>query len=1273
MAVNLTGGAIAMLCNGEAQEAELKPVLQVTDIRLVNTQQQSANERYRILLSDGSFLQQGMLATQMNYLVKSGKLQKGSIVKLTQFVCNVIQGRMIIIIIDLDVLLEKCDPIGEPKQYAQGGATGGPAASATRPSVSIPPSVNQSGISTGNTQSYGGGSLSSGQLGGQNVAGGVPLHVPKAEPVPSYGSSYSGNPDSGQYSAPNGTRIYPKTDVGSAHPESAKSPMNYSEKNQSFRSNQVEGSRVTMNTYSRPMQPPFQQPPPMYTNRGPIAKNEAPTRIIPIAALNPYQGRWTIKARVTAKGDLRHYNNPRGDGKVFSFDLLDSDGGEIRVTCFNAVADQFYNQIEAGKVYLISRGSLRPAQKNFNHLNNDHEILLESSSTVQPCFEDDNSIPRQQFHFRPISDVEGLENNAIVDIIGVVSSINPSASIMRKNGIETYKRTLQLKDMSGRSCEITFWGNFCNAEGQRLQDMRDSGAYPILAVKAGRINDFSGKSVGTIASTQLFIDPDFPEARKLKEWFLKEGKNTPSISISRETSGAGRTDVRKTVSQIKDEKLGTSEKPDWITISVKVTFIKVDNFCYTACPIMIGDRQCNKKVVNNGDGKWRCDRCDQCVDECDYRYILQMQVQDHTGLTWVTAFQESGEDIMGISAKDLFYLKYEEQDDEKFSEIIRNVLFSRFLFKLKVKEETFSDEQRVKSTVVKAERVNFSSESMFLLALIDKLQGGDTSAFAQKAATNPDSAISYSAYGGMGVRSATPPAVNYLGSSGGAGRNIGLPANQMGHYGNQYSSERGTAGATGVYLHCNSCGGTGHTSQNCPSVSVQGQPMGGGFINRAPSAGVSGGGTSGECYKCHQVGHWARDCPGPAAVNSAYGSSGIAGRYGSVPKQHVVLLLCSRPLNPGFGAFVSGTAFIGRVERLIWSAKGNMEFFFKGLSEATLSNEQCSDLPDIQRCPFLRNINEPTNFSFSPRNFPLPRREAKGPIFEDGPNFDMAFRLFHGKDGVVPLSGGSYSHSKNMEPEPAAHFNPLAAKAATISLSAFGPGGPFSFNFFSEKWKNQEKKSKGSDSLNHEAVSNEWLETGNCPIAKSYRAVSHVLPIVVKALQPPPGMKVKCPPAIVAARAALSRTAFVKTLRPQALPEKMLVIGLLGMAANVPLGIWREHTRKFSPSWFVAVHAAVPFIAMLRKSVLMPKTAMAFTIAASVLGQVIGSRAERIRLKAIAQRPELLSQRESTQSVIGKLSSGQVGGITSGHSGAQKINWDPLLLKPAETSSVVCF
>ncbi|KAL4332030.1 hypothetical protein GQ457_07G018410 [Hibiscus cannabinus] len=343
-----------------------------------------------------------------------------------------------------------------------------------------------------------------------------------------------------------------------------------------------------------------------------------------------------------------------------------------------------------------------------------------------------------------------------------------------------------------------------------------------------------------------------------------------------------------------------------------------------------------------------------------------------------------------------------------------------------------------------------------------------------------------------------------------------------------------------------------------------------------------------------------------------------------------------------------------------------MDFLFRGLNEDSSSSQM-----DILRCPFLRNIDEPTNFSLSSAmSFAMPVRGAKGPIFEDGPNFDMAFRLFHGRDGVVPLSERSSLRIEKAETETSPpKFNPLAAKAATISLSSFGPGGPFSFDAFSNKWNKQKGKSKSSKkesssqggNSNHEALGSEWLQNGNCPIAKSFRAVSGVLPLVAKVLKPPPGMKYRCPPAIVAARAALAQTAFAKNLRPQSLPTKVLVIGMLGMAANVPLGIWREHTEKFSPSWFVAIHAAVPFIAILRKSVLMPKTAMAFTIAASVLGQVIGSRAERSRLKAVAGKQ--LGIEESSLSVRG-ANQFDIVAVRKGDCG-KDVEWDPVSLQVA--------
>lgn len=94
---------MARIINREVStERDLKPLLQVIELKEVQTtsknpqqqQEQKKSERYRLLLSDGSLTQQGMLATSKNELVKSSKLQIGSVIQLTQYICNVIQDRM---------------------------------------------------------------------------------------------------------------------------------------------------------------------------------------------------------------------------------------------------------------------------------------------------------------------------------------------------------------------------------------------------------------------------------------------------------------------------------------------------------------------------------------------------------------------------------------------------------------------------------------------------------------------------------------------------------------------------------------------------------------------------------------------------------------------------------------------------------------------------------------------------------------------------------------------------------------------------------------------------------------------------------------------------------------------------------------------------------------------------------------------------------------------------------------------------------------------------
>jgi replication factor A1 len=104
--------------------------------------------------------------------------------------------------------------------------------------------------------------------------------------------------------------------------------------------------------------------------------------------------------------------------------------------------------------------------------------------------------------------------------------------------------------------------------------------------------------------------------------------------------------------------------------------------------------------------------------------LLQCQIQDHTGLTYANAFHESGVEILGYSAEELYNIK--EEDAEQFAEIIQGVRWQQFLFKLKVYEETFNDEQRVKCQISKAEKLDLSRECSYLLKAIGALLQDDT-------------------------------------------------------------------------------------------------------------------------------------------------------------------------------------------------------------------------------------------------------------------------------------------------------------------------------------------------------------------------------------------------------------------------------------------------------------------------------------------------------------------------------------------------------------------
>jgi replication factor A1 len=78
-----------------------------------------------------------------------------------------------------------------------------------------------------------------------------------------------------------------------------------------------------------------------------------------------------------------------------------------------------------------------------------------------------------------------------------------------------------------------------------------------------------------------------------------------------------------------------------------------DSGCfYPACPLKNGERMCQKKLrYDDAMGTWNCERhAGEHVPHCEWRYIISATVADHTGQHWVSAFGDTGDVIMGMTA-----------------------------------------------------------------------------------------------------------------------------------------------------------------------------------------------------------------------------------------------------------------------------------------------------------------------------------------------------------------------------------------------------------------------------------------------------------------------------------------------------------------------------------------------------------------------------------------------------------------------------------------------
>ena len=442
--------------------------------------------------------------------------------------------------------------------------------------------------------------------------------------------------------------------------------------------------------------------------------------------------RWTIRARVTNQPTLRTYHNAKGDGKVLNVDLLDAEGGEIKAVCFGDTAEAYAEKFRAGVVYDVSKAQLQSV-RNKQYSNHDFEIRLDHGSVVEECSDQAAiaRIKRINYAFRKISDLEQVPAGAMVDVVAVVHAVGELVTIMKRDGSETSKRSITLRDDSGSSIELTMWAPQSVDIGGKLEAMTSGGARPVLAVKNGRVGEFQGKNIGTVGSSHIDIEPDLVEGAQLRHWYDEGGGSTAEVKAFSGVGGGGGAsrDRFVTVAHLKDEIARQGATPAfWVQCRCHVTYLKVNEEgpFYPACPLKNGERMCQKKLrFDDTTGQWHCARHEgESVPHCEWRYIINATVADHTGQQWVSAFGDAGDVLMGMPANALKQLR--DDDFQAYEQALLDANFKQFAMKFKVADDTYNDETRAKVSIAKIEPVAFVAESKRMLEQIKKLEAGES-------------------------------------------------------------------------------------------------------------------------------------------------------------------------------------------------------------------------------------------------------------------------------------------------------------------------------------------------------------------------------------------------------------------------------------------------------------------------------------------------------------------------------------------------------------------
>ncbi|KAG8200071.1 hypothetical protein JTE90_001928 [Oedothorax gibbosus] len=607
--------------------------------------------RYRLLLNDGETLYPlAILAIHLNYLIEEKQLEKFTIFKLNKYACTEVRpGTKILICLEIESL-SPGSIVGNQISVNRSNVTNG--------FSQITPSINN--MSNAEYSQIQRNANSNGRI------------------------SYNNLPAVGQ---PAMNRVAENSSPSKCISTQTTLTVN----------NHHENSLVISSGPSNVVQ----------NNRNVSLKYNTQTinqsvSVVPIISLTPYQNKWTLKARVIYKTSIVTYSNQRGEGKFFSFYLLD-ETAEIKAIAFNNQAD-LHDYLEIDKVYYITGANVKPSKEN-SLIKSDFELMVTDNTKIERA-NDGQNLPYLKFNFVPIPQIKTLTKDNYVDVIGVCCSVSNLRTIVSKvNNREVDKIDLLLIDMGEVPITLSLWGS--DAKEFKRQNN------PVIVVRNARVTDFNGISLSVSQASMFFVNPSITEVFQLRTWFDNLGD---SFSVRPFPSNEWNSQSFKTFHDINCLEVEATDQPEYFMMKADVVMVNKEKAMYRSCP----QEGCFKKVTETENNKFKCEKCNMEYDSSTWTLLLTLNLADFSDSHWTVAFRDTAEMMIGYPGEQLNRIR--EENEDKYLNVLSALHFQSFVFKLRSKVEVFNDTSRLKTTVLEANPVEPVAYTKKLVADIRRME-----------------------------------------------------------------------------------------------------------------------------------------------------------------------------------------------------------------------------------------------------------------------------------------------------------------------------------------------------------------------------------------------------------------------------------------------------------------------------------------------------------------------------------------------------------------------